>query len=74
MVMAYTVIYVSWMPILGYSDAVCAVIGNCIGANNVPLGKRFFGMITTINVMTVIVMTMTTYVFRDKITAIFAED
>ena len=54
MVTAYTVIYVNWMPIIGYSDAVCAIIGNCIGANNVHLAKRFFGMMTTINVMTLV--------------------
>ena len=74
MVTAYTIIYVDWMPILGISDAVCAITGNCIGANNVPLAKRFFKMITTISVMTTILMSTVTYMCRDYITAIFAED
>ena len=71
---AFAIIYVSWMIIAGFSDAVCAIIGNCIGANNVALAKRFFSMITTITVMTTIATSMMTYVFRDDITAIFAED
>ena len=74
MVTAYTIIYINWMPILGISDAVCALIGNCIGSNNVPLAKRFFSMISNISVITIIVMSVLTFVFRDNIAAIFAED
>ena len=65
MTTAYTIIYVDWMPILGISDAACAIIGNSIGANNVLLAKRFFGMITTITVVITILTSMVTYIFRD---------
>ena len=33
---------------LGFQEATCSIIGNCIGANNVPLARNFFKFITSL--------------------------
>lgn len=41
---------------LGYQEATCAIIGNCIGANNVPLARRFMRLTTWVTVGTVLTL------------------
>lgn len=41
---------------LSYQEATAAIIGNCIGANNVPLAIRFYKLSSWITVITVVVL------------------
>lgn len=41
---------------ISYQEATAAIIGNCIGANNVTLAIRFFKLSSWITAMTVIVL------------------
>ena len=53
-----------FMVPLGIQEATCGIIGNCIGSNNVPLAKRFFGIITKFTIIVVLVLCLTTYLAR----------
>ena len=48
-----------FMVPLGIQEATCGIIGNCIGANNVPLAKRFFNMINVFTFACIAVMCIT---------------
>ena len=39
---------------LGYQEATCAIIGNCIGANNVPLAKKYMRLTTMVTITTIV--------------------
>ena len=72
-------IIVSWgailfMAPLGIQEAASGVIGNCIGANNVKLAKRFFKLILTLNFIVSLTLSLLTFFLRDHIAAIFTED
>ena len=58
----------------GVQEAACAIIGNCVGSNNIPLAKRFFRLMCYIN----IAMTLTLSTFclfgRHAIIKFFTED
>ena len=41
---------------LSYQEATAAIIGNCIGANNVPLAIRFYKLSSWITVITVVIL------------------
>ena len=43
---------------LGIQEATCGIIGNCIGAHNVPLAKRFFSVITKFTMATIMVLSL----------------
>ena len=49
---------------LSVSEAVCALIGNCIGANNVPLAKRFFKLTMTAMIVLIVLFGVTCIVAR----------
>ena len=56
-----------YMTPLGIQEATCALIGNCIGANNVPLAQRFFSLIFKINGLTVIILSLLILFARKQI-------
>ena len=50
------------------------MIGNCIGANNVPLANQFFKVIAKITTVVVILLSLITYVARIQILTFFTSD
>ena len=58
---------------LGIQEATCGIIGNCIGANNVPLAKRFFGLITKFTMAIILLICLTTYLARSQIVAFYTD-
>lgn len=70
---------VSWgaiifMAPLGIQEATCGIIGNCIGANNVPLAKRFFYLGLKVNFIVTFTLSLLTFVFRESIADFFTAD
>ena len=59
---------------LGIQEATCAIIGNCIGANNVPLAKRFFRLFNILTFAIVSTMSLITALARAQIVGAFTED
>ena len=59
---------VLFMAPVGVQEATCAIIGNCVGANNVPLAKHFFWLILKIN--SVLVLLISSLVFFGRYTLI----
>ena len=49
---------------LGIQQGTSALIGNCIGANNVPLAKRFYHLIAKITTLVVIMLSLLTLIER----------
>ena len=62
------------MVTLGIQEATCGIIGNCIGAHNVPLAKRFFGVITKFTMATILLMSLTILFAREQIVAFYTAD
>ena len=50
------------------------MIGNCIGAQNVPLAKRLFKLISCVTEFVILLMAAMTFCFRDQIVACFTDD
>lgn len=59
---------------LGIQEATCSITGNCIGANNVPLAKRFFALITKIALVVILVISLTYGLCRYQITNFYVSD
>ena len=56
------------------ADAACALIGNSIGANNVPIAKRFMKLITFIIGTIIILLSLITFLARQSIADLFTDD
>lgn len=63
-----------FMIALGIQEGTCTLIGNCIGANNVPLAKRFYHLIAKITTVVVILLSLITLLARRPIVALFTSD
>ena len=63
-----------FMAPLGVQEATTALVGNCIGANNVPLAKRFFSLIYKINTLMCITLSTITFFARWQIVAFFTAE
>ena len=72
--MITTIGAILFMAPLGIQEATTGVIGNCIGANNVPLAKRFFRMITLMNVFVTVLMSASVLFGRYRFVGFFTED
>ena len=59
---------------LGIQTATCAIIGNCIDSNNVPLAKRFFSMITKISVSLIAIIAFAIIMTRQIVIAFYTDD
>ena len=73
-VVAFNVLAQVFMIPLGMQEASCAIIGIEIGANNVPLAKRYASVISTIAFCTIIGIALLLYYFSVSIAALFSED
>ena len=62
------------MIVLGIQEGTCTLIGNCIGANNVPLAKRFYSLIAKIVTVVVIFIFLITFFCRKQLVAVFTSD
>ena len=49
----------------GISEATSSIIGNCIGANNVPLAKRFFRMTSKITLIVMSTLAAVIFIARN---------
>ena len=49
-------------------------MGNCIGANNVPLAKRFFTVITKTSLAIFLIIGLFTIFARNQIVGLYTED
>lgn len=67
-------ITILFMVPVGIQEATSGLIGNCIGANNVKLAKRFFILILKITVPILIIMALLTIILRHQIVLIFTND
>ena len=59
---------------LGISEAVCGLVGNCIGSNNVPLAERFFSITFKITLFINGMIVLGTILARSYIVSIFTDD
>lgn len=62
------------MAPLGLQEATCSLIGNCIGANNVKLARRFFLLTFKINTLVVLTISLTILFARHSIIRLYTED
>ena len=63
-----------FMIALGIQEGTCTLIGNCIGANNVPLAKRFYHMIAKFTSVVVVILSLVTLIARKPIVALFTHE
>ena len=59
---------------LGIQEAVCSLVGNCIGANNVPLAKRFFSFTMKVTIALILMIVITTVLARRQLAMVFTDD
>ena len=59
---------------LGVQEAACVLVGNLIGANNVPLAKRYARMTFTQSIIFASVIATLIFAFRDNLCRIFSDD
>ena len=59
---------------LGIQEAVCGLVGNCIGANNVPLAKRFFTLTMKVTIALILLIVITTILARRQLAQVFTND
>ena len=59
---------------IGIQAVTCGIIGNCIGANNVPLAKRFFKLISICTYTLILLLSVTVIFTRTQIIEIFTDD
>ena len=72
--MCQMVIAILFMVPLGIQEATGALIGNAIGANNVPLARRFFSLTFKFTATLVVLMAVLTILLRHPIAKIFTTD
>ena len=65
---------IQFMIPLGIQEAICGIVGNCIGANNVPLAKRFFSLTFWATLVIVLLISMATILARHKILELYTND
>ena len=63
-----------FMVPMGIQEASCAIVGNCIGVNNVPLAKMFFFMISAFSLAIIFVICLIVATTRDSIISMFTSD
>ena len=63
-----------FMVPMGIQSAACAIIGAEIGANNVPLAKEYFKMMSVMTLLCLVVMQALFYGFREQIVSVFTTD
>ena len=59
---------------LGYQESTCAIIGNCIGANNVRLAHRFFRLTLWTTLATVLTLMFPLLFCRESIAKIYSTE
>ena len=59
---------------MGMQEAVTAIIGTEIGANNVRLARRYMRVISAIATVVVLAIALTLYLGRYPITRLFTEE
>ena len=62
------------MVTIGVSEAACAIIGNCIGAGNAPLAKRFFTIMAKFEVLVILIVRSIIFFARVQIAVFFTSE
>ena len=55
-------------------EVSCALVGNSIGVNDVPLARRFFKHFGGTNLLLTILISLVILIYRHSLTAIFSDD
>lgn len=67
-------IAIMFMVPMGIQSAACAIIGEQIGANRVPLAKEYFRLMAVITIMMLFLVQTLVYFGRKPIVRVFTED
>jgi len=67
-------IAIMFMVPMGIQSAACAIIGEQIGANRVPLAKEYFRLMSIITLVMLLVVQALVYFGRDSLVNVFTED
>lgn len=59
---------------MGLSEGVCAVTGNCIGVNNVELGKRFVRLVAKVAAILILVISIGLFCLSKNVAHFFTDD
>ena len=59
---------------LGLSEGVCAVTGNCIGVDNVELGKRFVRLVAKVTLVIVFAISLSLFFLSTHVAQLFTTD
>ena len=68
------IIAIMFMVPMGIQSAACAIIGEQIGANRVPLAKAYFHVMSIITLLTLLIIQTIVYFARKPIVRVFTED
>ena len=68
------IIAIMIMVPMGIQSAACAIIGEQIGANRVPLAKAYFHVMSIITLLTLAIIQTIVYFARKPIVRVFTED
>ena len=72
--MVYSYSTLLFMIALGIQEGTCTLIGNCIGANNVPLAKQFYHLSAKITTVVALLCSLITLLARKPIVALITSD
>ena len=63
-----------YMIPMGIQESSTGLVGNCIGANNVPLAKSFFRIILSVTLTLLALTSVTTIFARNSVVLMFTDD
>ena len=73
-IVALTINHFILMVMMGIQEAACTVIGNSIGANNVPLAKRFMKQTTRLSLVILSILCLSFVLARNGLASLFVSD
>ena len=68
------IIAIMFMVPMGIQSAACAIIGEQIGANNVPLAKEYFSLMSYCTLVLLTIVQLFVYLFSESIISVFTTD
>jgi len=70
-VILYNICFVSFIVAYGISMAASTLVGNSIGAKNIPLAKKYAKIIISGSFIVNLTVATSIYVFREQITSVY---
>ena len=68
------IIAIMFMVPMGIQSAACAIIGEQIGANRVPLAKEYFRLMSIMTLIMLLIIQVIFYFLKEPIVRVFTED